>query len=111
MQKKLPIIGSSLVVQWLGFWAFIAVARVQSLVGELRFHKPCGTAKKKNYPLFYHAEIGTDTVCLHVSSFTVLSMHMCTHINKQRHKTGRRKIRIVMIILFYNLHIFSLSIK
>ena len=38
--------GSSLVAWWLGFWAFTAMARVQSLVGELRSHKPCGAAKK-----------------------------------------------------------------
>ena len=30
---------SSLVVQWLGLGAFSAMARVQSLVRELRFHK------------------------------------------------------------------------
>ena len=33
---------------WLGFQAFTAVAWIQSLVGELRFHKPCGVAKKKD---------------------------------------------------------------
>ena len=38
------ILGNSLVVQWLGC-ALIAVAQVRSLVGELRFHKPHGTAK------------------------------------------------------------------
>ena len=32
---------------WLGFWAFTTMARVQSLVGELRPCKPRGTAKKK----------------------------------------------------------------
>ena len=39
--------GSSLVAWWLGFQAFTAVARVQSLVGELRSCKPHGAAKKK----------------------------------------------------------------
>ena len=34
-----------LAVQWLGLGTFIVVAWVQSLVGELRFHKPHGTAK------------------------------------------------------------------
>ena len=34
-------------VQWLGLRAFTAVAQVQSLVGELRSHKPCSAAKKK----------------------------------------------------------------
>ena len=34
-------------VQWLGLGAFIAGAWVQSLVGELRFHKPCSEAKRK----------------------------------------------------------------
>ena len=35
-----------LAVQWLGLGTFIVVAWVQSLVGELRFHKTNGTAKK-----------------------------------------------------------------
>ena len=33
--------GNFLTVQWLGLGAFTAVAQVQSLVGELRSHKPC----------------------------------------------------------------------
>ena len=33
-------------VWWLGLGTFTAVVQVQSLVGELRFHKPDGTAKK-----------------------------------------------------------------
>ena len=40
--------GSSLVVQWLGFGAFTAVAQVQSLVAELRSLKPLGASKNKN---------------------------------------------------------------
>ena len=38
---------NSLVVQWLGLGAFIAGARVRSLVGELRYCKLRGVAKKK----------------------------------------------------------------
>ena len=34
-------------VRWLGLHIFIAEAQVQFLVGELRSHKPHGTAKKK----------------------------------------------------------------
>ena len=34
-------------VQWLGLSTFTAVTWVQSLVGELRCHKPCGKKKKK----------------------------------------------------------------
>ena len=34
-------------VRWLGFWAFTAMAQVQSLVGELRSHKLKDTTKKK----------------------------------------------------------------
>ena len=51
--------GSSLVAEWLGFWAFTAVAWVQSLVGELRSHKSCGVAKKKigTNELIYKTEI------------------------------------------------------
>ena len=40
---------TSLGVQCLGLfqWLGLQTARVQSLVGELRFHKPWGTAKIK----------------------------------------------------------------
>ena len=34
-------------VQWLGLCVLTARDRVQSLVGELRAHKSCSTAKKK----------------------------------------------------------------
>ena len=34
---------------WLGFGAFIVVAHVQSLVRELKSHKPHGEAKKTNW--------------------------------------------------------------
>ena len=37
--------GNSLAVQGLGLGAFTAVARVQSLVREIRSRKPCGMAK------------------------------------------------------------------
>ena len=39
--------GHSLAIQWLGLSAFTAVAKVQSLVRELRSHKLHGTAGKK----------------------------------------------------------------
>ena len=39
--------GNSLVVQWLGLSAFTAGAQVQSLVRQLKSHKPCSVAKKK----------------------------------------------------------------
>ena len=38
---------NSLAVKWLGLSAFTALARVQSLVAELRSHKPPGAAKKQ----------------------------------------------------------------
>ena len=38
--------GNSLAVQWLGLRALTVGVWVQSLVGELRPHKPCGRAKK-----------------------------------------------------------------
>ena len=47
LNKKKFITGNSLVVQWLGLGTFTAGARVQSLVGKLRSHKLCSTAKKK----------------------------------------------------------------
>ena len=40
-----------LAVQWLGLGSFTAVARVQSLVGELRSYKLRSAAKKKKTPL------------------------------------------------------------
>ena len=39
-------LGNSLVVWWLGLGVFTAKAWVQSLVGELRSHKPCGVAEE-----------------------------------------------------------------
>ena len=45
---KIAIIGTSLVVQWLkDFKLPKNGVRVQSLVGELRSHMPCGSAKTK----------------------------------------------------------------
>ena len=41
---------NSQVTQWLEFWTFTAVALTQSLVGELRLHKPCSMAKKTPTP-------------------------------------------------------------
>ena len=49
--------GNSLVVQWLGLSAFIAMAWVQSLFGELRSHKLHAAAKKKEI----HNEISPHT--------------------------------------------------
>ena len=40
-------IRSSPVAWWLGFWAFSAVGRVQSLMGELRTRKLRSAAKEK----------------------------------------------------------------
>ena len=42
--------GSSAVVQWLGFWAFIAVVWVKYLVGELAAVQP---KKKKERKCWY----------------------------------------------------------
>jgi len=44
--KNLTHIGSSLVAEWLGFWAFTAAAQVRSLTGKLRSRKVDGMAKK-----------------------------------------------------------------
>ena len=44
--KNLTHIGSSLVDEWLGFWAFTAAAQVLSLTGKLRSCKLHGMAKK-----------------------------------------------------------------
>ena len=42
-------VGNSLADQWLGLVTFMAVARVQSLVGKLRSHEPCGMADDALY--------------------------------------------------------------
>ena len=44
---KTIVQGNSLAVQGLGLHALTAKGMVQSLVGELRSHMPCGAAKKK----------------------------------------------------------------
>ena len=41
------LVGNSLVAWWLGTWIFMAMAQVQSLVGELRSYKLHGKKKKK----------------------------------------------------------------
>ena len=46
---KNGIDGSSLVVQWLGLSAFTAGAQVQSLVREMRSHKPRRTATRMKW--------------------------------------------------------------
>ena len=47
LKDKFITVGNSLAVQWLGLSTFTAVARVQSLVGELRSRKPCSMAPSK----------------------------------------------------------------
>ena len=47
MALKCMVLGSSLVAYWLEFGTFTAVARVQSLVGELRSCKLRDVAKIK----------------------------------------------------------------
>ena len=42
--------GNSLAIQWLGLGALLLRTQVQSLVRELRSHKPWGMAKKKKKP-------------------------------------------------------------
>ena len=46
-EKQNPKTGNSLAVQWLGLCVLTARAWVRSLIGELRFCKPRGTAKTK----------------------------------------------------------------
>ena len=45
------ILGSS---PWLGFWVFTAMARVQSLFGELKSHKSSGQKEKKKKERLSH---------------------------------------------------------
>jgi len=45
-KEKLKLMWSYLVVQWLGLSTGTAMARVQSLVRELKSCKPCGSTKK-----------------------------------------------------------------
>ena len=44
LNLKMMKLGNSLAVQWLGLSTFTARAQVQTLVGELRSHKPCCAA-------------------------------------------------------------------
>ena len=53
-----------MVVQRLGQGAFTAVAKIQSLVGELRFHKPC-KKKKRNFGPQVGLSSPEPTPCLH----------------------------------------------
>ena len=45
--KNVLLLGNSLVVQWLGLCALTAGAQVQSLVEELRSHKPHSNQRRK----------------------------------------------------------------
>ena len=78
---------------WLGFQAFTAVAWIQSLVGELRFHKPCGVAKKKDsslsgpwlVPIIPLLHFSTSPKCFYILSgmtapFSSLASHEQTWI-------------------------------
>ena len=55
--------GNSLVVQQLGLGALTAMAQVQSLVGELRYHKPCDAdTQKKHYTCLNFALVSQSLV-------------------------------------------------
>lgn len=67
-------------VQWLALAAFTAMAYVQTLTGELRFHKLHGVAKKKKkffYSIQNHGTITSNSLppyvpcCGYMSSFLV----------------------------------------
>ena len=63
--KSKRYFGNSLVIQWLDFMLPLQSAQVQSLVGELRVHKPHGMAKKKkkNQKYFVNAQL-RDRKCI-----------------------------------------------
>ena len=50
-------------IPWFGLGAFTAGAQVQSLVGEIRSHKPCSSANKtkhkKEYMVYYALALRT----------------------------------------------------
>ena len=48
MKKNIDFLKSSLVAYWLEFWAYTAVAQVQSLVRELRSWRLCAAAAAKS---------------------------------------------------------------
>ena len=76
----------SLVVQWLGFGAFTAGAQVQSLVRELRSHKPHDMAKKcwgvvcVAFSLYFWAIFWMRASCL------VLGLHLCWDLSEAKWK-------------------------
>ena len=61
---------------WLEFWAFTAVAQVQSLVGELISFKPCCVAKSKNKTKHAH-------MCTHAHTHIHTRAHTHTHTHTQ----------------------------
>ena len=65
-------VGNSLAVQWLALGAFTAVARVQSLAGELRSRKQRGTAKKKKRK---NKRGGYEDGCFYKTGLTMRSSH------------------------------------
>ena len=54
--------GNSLVVQQLGLGALTATAQVQSLVGELRYHKPCDADTQKKHYTCLNFALVRDTI-------------------------------------------------
>lgn len=61
-----------LVVQWLGLGVFTAMAQIQPLVGELRFHKPCGEKKTQKMSVKHHLRQHCPT------EHPVMEMEMCS---------------------------------
>ena len=57
--------GNSLVVQWLRLGAFTAMARVWSLVWELKSHKLCGKKKEKKRCTAHSLVSACASFCLH----------------------------------------------
>ena len=57
--------GNSLAVQWLGLGTFTAMARIQSLFGELRSHKLPSAAKKKKFSLLKEISFHQETQWFH----------------------------------------------
>ena len=88
-------------VQWLGLIAFTAVAKVQSMVGELRSHEPRGTNKTKKI-------ISLDLQQLSAySQFCFISLHLLSFyiILKEISNT------YLFICKLYNTHLWNISLK
>ena len=92
-------------VQWLGLSTFTAVTWVQSLVGELRCHKPCGQKKKKKNQISGSQGLGVMDVFDSKQAAkrnsqggrTLLYVIMAINTHMQTHKTIHHRVTFTYV--------------